>query len=228
MFTRGIKVDITGQRFGRLTVIEYVETVKKASWWRCKCDCGNEKNITLNHLRTGQTRSCGCLAAEYRRNKPEAIRKMVIAHTTHGGTHDRLFRIWVSMRSRCRDKNHPAYKWYGGKGVTVCDEWQDYATFKQWAYANGYDDKAKTHACSIDRIDPNGNYCPENCRWAGTRTQAENKTNTKLYEYNGEKRTLSDWARRSGMRVDTLRWRIVKQHWSLEKALSTPVRRKRK
>lgn len=216
----GKVVDITGNRYGRLTVIEFVDIEHRMARWRCKCDCGNEVVTYGNHLRMGQTRSCGCLAAEYRKDKPEAVRLAKIANTKHGGTHDRLFKIWTSMRSRCRDKNHPAYKWYGGKGVTVCDEWQDYQTFKKWAYENGYDEKARMHDCSIDRIDPNGNYCPENCRWADIQTQAENKTAIRLYEFNGERHTVSEWARRYGIKKSTLSWRLVKLGWPIEKALT--------
>ena len=207
---------------GRLTVVEYVGANKGHSLWKCKCDCGNETVTTTMHLRSNQTRSCGCLLKEYYENKPmSATEKTRAANTTHGCTHDRLFRIWTSMRSRCRNAKTPEYKWYGAKGVKVCKEWdENYLAFKQWAYANGYDDTAKMHYCSIDRIDPDGDYCPENCRWADIQTQASNKTNVRLIEYNGEKCSISEWARRYGIHPDTLRWRLKKLGWTIDKALT--------
>ena len=220
MGKRGVKYDLTGQRFGRLVVVKFIETVNRVSWWRCKCDCGNEHSTTTSRLRSGQTKSCGCYAAEYRGNKPRAVEKARQANTKHGGTHERLFRIWTSMRSRCSDKSAPAYKWYGAKGIKVCEEWSEYPKFREWSYENGYDDKAKKHNCSIDRIDPNGDYCPENCRWADAETQGENKTNVVLYEYNGEKHSLTAWARKYGIHPDTMRWRVKRLGWSLEKAIT--------
>lgn len=217
----GMLVDISGQRFGRLTVSEYVKTENRVSWWKCKCDCGNDIVTTVTKLRTGHTKSCGCLAAEYRKNKPEVVKRAKLANTTHGGTHDRLFRIWTSMRNRCSNPRNPAYTWYGGKGVKVCDEWNNYESFKAWSYANGYDDKAKIHECSIDRIDPNGNYCPDNCRWADKKTQAENKTCVAIYTYCGESGTLGYFARKYGFKECTLRWRVKKLNWTIDKALTT-------
>lgn len=217
-------INMVGEKCGRLTVLEFVgiKESNRCALWKCRCECGNETIVSGTNLRKGFTRSCGCIADEYRKNKPEyvldAIRKK---NSTHGGSHDRLFKIWISMRSRCRDSNHPAYKWYGGKGVRVCKEWdEDYAAFKTWAYENGYDDTAKMHHCSIDRIDPNGNYCPENCRWADIQTQAENKVSIALYEYNGEKHMMAEWAREYGVHPDTLRWRLKKLGWPIEKALT--------
>lgn len=209
-----------GQRYGRLTVVEYVDTVNRRARWRCRCDCGNEVVKYGNHLRMGHTRSCGCLADEYRKDHPEAIRLARVANTTHGGTHDRLFKIWTSMRNRCSNPRNPAYKWYGAKGVQVCEEWSDYETFKAWAYANGYDDTAKIHVCSIDRIDVNGNYSPDNCRWTDIKTQAENKTSVTVYTYGGDSGTLGYFAKKYGFDPSTLRWRVVKLKWPIEKALT--------
>lgn len=216
--------DITGQKFERLTVIEFVgvNPVGRSALWKCKCECGNDVVVRGTNLRNGVTKSCGCLLKEYYRNKPKSsAEKTALANTTHGCTHDRLFKIWTSMRSRCRNSKTPAYKWYGAKGVRVCKEWDEsYLAFKKWAYANGYDDTAPMHHCSIDRIDVNGDYCPENCRWADVKTQAENKTTVRMIEYNGEKHSIAEWARIYGVHRDTLRWRLNKLGWPIEKALT--------
>lgn len=151
-------IDLTGQRFGRLSVIERAPNSPGGSaMWRCKCDCGKETITTTAKLRNGHTRSCGCLGLEHATQ----------AKIKHGATHERLYNVWAAMKQRCYNPHKDGYKYYGGKGVTICDEWrEDYAEFKAWAYANGYEP-----GLTIDRIDSNGNYEPSNCRWV---TFAEN------------------------------------------------------
>lgn len=157
----GKLIDLTGQRFGKLTVIERAGTKNKHVTWRCICDCGKETIVKGNSLTSGLTRSCGCL---YR-----AINQAG-AHTTHGGSADRLYNIWRAMRQRCQNPNSTKFADYGGRGIRVCGEWQSYPAFRDWALSHGYADDL-----SIDRIDFNGNYEPNNCRWATVKVQNNNR-----------------------------------------------------
>lgn len=149
-------IDLRGKRFGRLVVLEYVGD----SRWKCKCDCGMIVYPSSGNLRKGDIRSCGCLRRE------EASK----AHRTHGESKTRLYRIWKAMRKRCNNPNDECYRLYGGRGITVCEEWSKYEHFKEWAIANGY-----SESLSIDRINPDGNYEPTNCRWATASEQSINK-----------------------------------------------------
>lgn len=178
-------IDLTGKKFGRLTVIERSGAdANGQAMWRCKCECGNESSVKGGHLRRGHTRSCGCLENEAR----------IASHTTHGKRHTRLYRIWSSMKDRCSNPNSRAYKWYGAKGVSVCREWIDFETFRAWAEANGYADNL-----TIDRIDSNGNYCPDNCRWITNTDQQSNRSNNRHLTYGGETRTIKGWAEKFGI-----------------------------
>lgn len=159
-----MKKDLTGLKFGRLTVIKLEGQNKyKRLMWLCKCDCGNTHIVSSNLLLMGVTRSCGCLNDENRKSGNN--------RRTHGMWGTRLYRIWKCMKNRCLNKNTNDYKkWYGSKGVTVCEEWLNFEPFCKWALAHGYKDDL-----SIDRINPYGNYEPSNCRWADAKTQANNK-----------------------------------------------------
>lgn len=158
-----INSDLTGQMFGRLTVVEraghYVSPNKKQTHalWRCVCDCGNTTLVRAGMLKNGQVQSCGCL-------QKDRVRE---ANTKHNERWTPLYNIWRAMKERCNNPHSISYKWYGGKGIKVCDEWiNDYNAFREWAKANGY-----SEGLSIDRINPDLGYCPENCRWL---TRAEN------------------------------------------------------
>ena len=170
--------DISGERFGRLVALhESPNNVRgKHTYWICKCDCGKTKSIDLNHLRRGLTRSCGCLSREVTRARCKAMVEdgKMCQHITHGLCGTPLYRTWTNMKTRCYNRNNRAYKWYGEKGVTICDEWlNDFSAFHRWALANGY-----SPDLTIDRIDPAKGYCPENCRWI---TLSEQRKTTRRY-----------------------------------------------
>ena len=175
---------LVGQRFGRLIVLENTgESNNQGMLWKCKCDCGNEKIIPTQALTSKHTQSCGCLQKE----------KLFEANVKHGKSHTRLHSIWKTMKQRCLNPNNYKYKDYGGRGITICDEWQnDYLKFEVWALENGYDENAKYGECTIDRIDVNGNYEPSNCRWVSGKEQARNKRNCRYVFFEGEKYTLAE------------------------------------
>ena len=158
--------DLTGKVFGKLTVIsEDGRTADRCIRWKCLCECGNEVSTSGRSLTSGHTRSCGCLQKE----TTSALRRI------HGDRDARLYAVWKGMKRRCENKTDNSYQWYGAKGVSVCEEWHDYAAFRAWAIANGYDENAEYGKCTIDRIDPCGNYEPSNCRWVSMAEQNRNK-----------------------------------------------------
>lgn len=207
--------DLTGQRFGRLTVIRRDDSRKKAAYWLCVCDCGNEKVVQSCHLRSGATVSCGCLHME------NAFKSN---WSTHGGSGTRLYAEWIGMKGRCCNKRNKRYPDYGGRGIKVCSEWLDsFEAFREWALANGYQDDL-----TIERKDVNGDYCPENCCWATQKEQQNNRRNNHLLTYKGKTQTLTQWAAETGINEMALRSRINKLHWSTERALTEPINNPKK
>lgn len=201
----GSLIDLTGNRYGRLVVVGRSESKKRANnrtrtMWRCVCDCGNYIIVESSHLKSGHSKSCGCITKK------------------HGMFGTRIYKIWSGMKDRCFNKNNDAYKNYGGRGITVCHEWLEFIPFYEWAMNNGYRDDL-----TLDRENVNGNYCPENCRWVNDIVQHNNTRVNRYIEYNGETHTMAEWARITGIKYVTLNTRINKYHWSIEKALTEPV-----
>ena len=209
--------DLTGQKFGRLTVVERAgSNARGRATWRCACDCGNSLVVVGSDLLTKQT-SCGC-------QRRETLAKFnAETKTTHGMRYTRLYKEWRSMKNRCYCDSWEDYGNYGGRGIVVCPEWRDnFEAFRDWALVNGYQDNL-----TLDRVNVNGNYEPSNCRWA-TRKQQANNTRRSLYlEYNGEVKTAKEWADALGLNYNTLYSRITTKGWSIEKALTTPPVSKR-
>ena len=179
--------DLTGEVYGRLTAIQRVpkpDKSKRTAWWLCKCTCGKETIVSANRLTMGVTKSCGCLAQENMLNWGKASNK------THGYSKTRLYKEWIGMRGRCNNPKYIPYPRYGGKGICVAKEWDEsFVSFRDWSYANGYSDNL-----SIDRINPDGDYTPQNCRWVGKDIQAfnrnvgkNNKTGITGVSYNRER-----------------------------------------
>lgn len=151
-----------GRKYGKLTVIKYDKSVNGNLCFICRCECGNEKSIQKSGLVSGSTKSCGC--------------SLIERNTKHNLAYTRLYKVFRDMKTRCYNKNSKDYKNYGARGIAICDEWlQDFSAFYKWAYENGYDDKAPKLKCTIDRIDNNRGYCPQNCRWVDIATQNRNR-----------------------------------------------------
>lgn len=206
--------DLTGMRFGRLVVnCRAEDKVSNSGYhtvmWICICDCGKVTVVRGKCLSKGVTQSCGCLAKELLKKRT----------SKHGGFGTRLYTIWNSMRQRCNNKNHHSYNNYGGRGIKICNEWEDYSVFRTWAYSSGYDDNAPRGKLTLDRIDVNGNYNPENCRWVSMKKQSNNKRSTPKYTLNGETHTLLEWSDITGVKYATL-WKRYNSGWNAERALT--------
>lgn len=202
-------IDLTGNRYGKIVVLERAENRGKKTMWKCICDCGNYTITGASELRSGTTKSCGCLKFESR-------------NSTHGLRKTRLYGIWCKMKDRCLREKNPAYKWYGGRGITICKEWlDDFTNFYNWSMQNFYDDNL-----SIDRIDVNGNYEPDNCRWIPLEEQALNTRNTKFLTYKGETKTVSEWCEITGIKKTTMLNRI-RLGFTPEECIELPIHIKR-
>lgn len=184
--------DLTGEKFGRLTVLGLSEKKSgRKSYWVCECECGNKKLVRSDSLKRGQVQSCGCLKKEQN--------KINLNRTTHGdtptGEHKRLWEIWQGMKQRTSNPNNKSYARYGGRGISVCKEWREsYTNFRDWAFNNGYSDNL-----TIERIDVNGDYCPENCRWATAKEQCNNRRTNILIEWNGKTQNIEQWSEETGI-----------------------------
>lgn len=206
-------LQLAGKRFGRLVALYPNGRDHKGHViWHCRCDCGNECDVPSRYLTGRNTTSCGCYGREQQRK----------AVTIHGDSYTRLYRVYSGMLKRCRTPNTHEYENYGGRGVTVCEEWQSYEGFRDWAMANGYDPDAKHGKCTLDRIDTNKGYSPDNCRWVSMKTQERNKRNNVNITYKGETHCITEWAEIVGLKSHTIRDRL-KRGWCVEDALFRPL-----
>ena len=201
--------DLTGQRFNRLLVIERTDgSSKKHTYWKCRCDCGKETVVASQKLKNGRTKSCGCYSKD--------------RATKHGKQNTRIYKIWRCMKSRCSNPRFTAYERYGGRGIKVCEEWRNsFEAFYEWAMAHGY-----SNELTIDRIDNDGDYRPENCRWITMKEQSNNTSANHIIEYNGETHTISEWSDILHISKKTLANRIDRG-WEVDRAFTEPVHTKR-
>lgn len=194
-------LDLVGFRSGRLVALERAFKVAGGYKWKCQCDCGNITYVLGTKLKQHTTRSCGCLHIETGQT----------INLQHGDSKSRLYNVWASMKSRCYNPHNSRYSSYGGRGIKVCDEWLDYKNFMQWAIANGYDYTAEYGKTTIDRIDVDGDYTPENCRFADLKTQANNTRRCVYIEHGGEVKTMSEWAITLGISESSFRERLERK-----------------
>lgn len=193
-------IDITGNKYNMLTVIERVG--KK---WKCECDCGNITYVSGGNLKYGGVKSCGCLL-----HKPRY---------KHNQSHTKLYHIWSGIKNRCTNPNFKGYKYYGAKGISVCEEWMNsFESFRDWALDNGYEENL-----TIERLDNNLDYCPSNCKWATRKEQSRNRSSNIKITYNGETKILTEWCEELGLEYKRTHNRIYKLGWTYEKAFTTPV-----
>lgn len=214
--------DMTGTKWNKLTVIERAGSISGKAAWKCRCDCGKECIVNGDNMRNGHTTSCGCERKRIAREesaKKRAEKNPNANYSAHGDTRTRLYDIWSHMKSRCSRPYDPRYKDYGGRGISVCEEWQMYGSFQKWAIENGYKDDL-----TIERIDNDKNYCPENCTWIPKSDQAKNRRINVMYTENGVTRNMREWAKIKGINYGTVQCRR-KRGWTLEKALNTPVKK---
>lgn len=195
------KIDLTGRRYGRLVVLEDTGIRKnKSIVWKCECDCGKIVFPTARHLSIGNTTSCGC------------------SRIKHGYAGTRIFSIWRGMKERCDNKNSRSYKNYGGRGISICDEWYDIDTFYSWAMSSGYADDL-----TLDRIDVNGNYEPDNCKWSTDIEQHNNRNDNIYYERDGKNQSIAMWCRELGIKKGTV-YRRIQRGWDIWDALTREKR----
>jgi sugar diacid utilization regulator len=201
--------NLLGMKFGRLTVLGLDD--QRASdgqaRWICLCNCGETTVVMGGNLTRGHSKSCGCWMRE----------RMSKLNLTHGKSSLKIYSIWMGMLKRCQSRNDPSYDRYGGRGIKVCKRWQKFENFCA-------DMGDPPPGMTLDRIDNDSDYSPENCQWATIQEQNNNKRNNRMFEYRGEEFTITQLARQVGMHPETLRYRL-RNGWSLEKAVETPVQR---
>lgn len=206
------RINLVGQRFGRLLVIDTADSLNGHTRWKCKCDCGNECVVHSTSLKSGNTTSCGCYKTENAKKLYSGVRQ----------NDKRLYAVWNGIKQRCSNKNNCSYHNYGGRGIEMDAEWSaNYEAFYNWAIRSGY-----KKGMEIDRIDNNGNYCEDNCRFVSRDIQANNKRNVKLYTIDGVTKSLAQWCKQYGKDYYHVRQRVVKLGWPILDALIIPKNQK--
>lgn len=207
------RIDLTGKRFGKLTVISFNSMRGTRSYWNCVCDCGNEKAVGSDHLKNGDIVSCGCVQKS---TLPPVNKK-------HGMSNTRLYTIWALMKSRCYNPSRKEYPRYGGRGIKVCDEWMEFDSFMRWAVDNGYSEDL-----TLDRVNNDGDYTPSNCRWASRKVQSFNRSTNRYITHNGQTKTITQWAADNNIPYYILKKRIDVLNWDFERAISEPPKKMKK
>lgn len=204
--------DYIGKKRGKITVISLAERTHDDRLWKlhCECECGNFIDVTPSQFNRGVIKSCGCT-------------KGIGYNTKDMRTKHPLYGTWRQMMGRCYNKKANRYDRYGGRGIYVCEEWHDFQKFAKWVDSIG----GRPGGMTLDRIDNDGPYCPENCRFVTWEEQHTRKSSSVYFEYNGKKLTIAQWSREIGISWNTLDGRI-RRGWSTEKALNTPVRKRHK
>ena len=201
------RVNLVGHVFGRLTVIRLLGTHKNQHYWKCECSCGGVAEVPTRSLRNGNTSSCGCLVTE----------RSVAKSRTHGMSGTPIYGMWRRMIQRCEDKNCTDYKYYGGRGISVCPEWHDFETFLK-------DVGERPEGLTLDRIRNDEGYAPGNVRWVSRADQMKNTRICRFLEHDGQIKTVSDWAREKGIKPRTLNARLNVLGYTVEEALSKSVK----
>lgn len=202
--------NLKGRKFGLLKVVSRCFDKTDGEYWNCDCKCGKTTTVLVGNLLSGKTKSCGCLQKQRAKE----------TNAKHGESRTRLYRTWLDMRKRCQNKNVKAYPNYGGRGIKVCDEWQDYETFARWALANGYND-----SMTIERKDVDKDYCPENCTWVTLSEQGKNTRKNRYIEYDGNRLTLTEWSELLGGKPNLVTTRL-QRGWSETDAVSIPPKKR--
>lgn len=210
-------IDIHGQKFYRLEVVKFEGVVEHNAMWKCVCDCGNTVVVKGSHLRDKNTKSCGCYMIE----------KLKKINTTHGKSKTPLYVLYRGLVARCLNKNHSAYYRYGGRGIKVCDRWLKYENFYE-DMEEGYTKHCEVYGrsdTSIDRVNNNGDYCKDNCKWVTRTEQQSNTRRNKFISYSGETLTVKQWSKRLNIRYTTLWQRLYKNKWTVEKSFTKSFNR---
>lgn len=205
--------DLIGKRFGNLVVTRKLKVNShRETEWLCICDCGNEYISTSNRLTTGKTTQC----------RECSFKQIAVSNTKHGCEPKRLWQTYQNMKTRCNNENYILYSRYGGRGIKVCDEWErSFSSFKEWAFKSGYSDEL-----TLDRIDNDKGYSPENCKWSTVREQANNRHTNRILVLNGVSDTMANWSRKINIPYWVIQERLDRKGWSEERALTEPWKKK--